>query len=241
MRQAATGGPIDLGPLTIARIRAAAETVRRSFEPKELDFFQFLGEPCFIAYVPPSPSESAPWRNSDISAASALNIDRRYVMVSARHPERGVFTSFARDRMWDVANAAMAHVPISDSAWLDEYDAYYYSHTGMKPLPVLRIRYADARATWLYLDPQRGVIASRLERASRWNRWLYHGFHSLDFPFLYYKRPLWDIVVIVLSIGGVAISFTSALPAWRRLVRQSRRVLPHQDASARTDGPARAV
>jgi hypothetical protein len=33
-----------------------------------------------------------------------------------------------------------------------------------------------------------GIIALRLERASRWNRWLYHGFHSLDFPFLYYKR-----------------------------------------------------
>jgi len=52
-------------------------------------------------------------------------------------------------------------------------------------LPVLRIRYANPRRTWLYLDPQRGVIASRLERSSRWNRWLYRGFHSLDFPFLY--------------------------------------------------------
>ena len=89
--------------------------------------------------------------------------------------------------------------------------------------PVLRIRYADARATWVYLDPQRGAIAARLERASRWNRWLYHGFHSLDFPFLYYKRPMWDIVLIILSIGGVAISVTSALPAWRRLSRHPRR------------------
>lgn len=82
--------------------------------------------------------------------------------------------------------------------------------------------YADQRRTWLYLDPQRGVIASRLERSSRWNRWLYHGFHSLDFPFLYYRRPLWDGMVILLSLGGIAISVTSALPAWRRLVRQSR-------------------
>jgi hypothetical protein len=233
MREAATGGPIDLAPLTVERIGAAAAAVRRSFQPKELDFLQFLGEPYFIAYVPPSPSESAPWRNSDISAASALNIDRQYLMVSARHPERGTFTSFDNDRMWDVAKAAMANVPIADSAWLDEYDAYYYSHDGMKPLPVLRIRYADARATWLYLDPQRGIIASRLERASRWNRWLYHGFHSLDFPLLYYKRPLWDIVVVVLSIGGVAISVTSALPAWRRLVRQSRRLWSHRVAPAR--------
>ena len=82
----------------------------------------------------------------------------------------------------------------------------------MRPLPVLRIRYSDPQQTWLYLDPARGVIASRLERSSRWNRWLYHGFHSLDFPFMYYKRPLWDIVVIVLSLGGIAISVTSGLP-----------------------------
>jgi hypothetical protein len=48
------------------------------------------------------------------------------------------------------------------------------------------------------------------------------GFHSLDFPFLYYKRPLWDLIVILLSAGGVAISVTSALPAWRRILRLGR-------------------
>jgi hypothetical protein len=118
----------------------------------------------------------------------------------------------------------MPDVPVQDSEWLSEYDAYYYSQEGAKRLPVLRIRYADPQQTWLYLDPAHGVIASRLERASRWNRWLYHGFHSLDFPFMYYKRPLWDLVVIVLSVGGIAISVTSGLPAWRRLVRHTRRV-----------------
>jgi hypothetical protein len=30
---------------------------------------------------------------------------------------------------------------------LDAYDAYYYSHNGMRPLPVLRIRYNDERKT----------------------------------------------------------------------------------------------
>jgi hypothetical protein len=224
LREAATGGPVDFTPLTVERIRAVTDIVRRSFSPKELDFFQFLGEPYFIAYAPPSSSEHPPWRNSDISAASALHIDRQYVMVSATHPERGPLMSFEKNRMWDVAKAAMPGVAVADAVWLREYDAYYYSHTGMKPLPVLRIRYADSPATWLYLDPQRGIIALRLERASRWNRWLYHGFHSLDFPFLYYKRPLWDIVVIVLSLGGIAISVTSAVPAWRRIVRWSRKL-----------------
>ena len=49
------------------------------------------------------------------------------------------------------------------------------------------------------------------------NRWLCHGLHSLDFPFLYYRRPLWDVVVILLSLGGTAVSVTSIAQAWRRL------------------------
>src|SRR4029077_21231956 len=43
MREAAAGGPIDLAPLTVERIRAAANVAGQSFRPKELDFFQFLG------------------------------------------------------------------------------------------------------------------------------------------------------------------------------------------------------
>jgi len=218
-REAATGGPIDLSPLTAERVRAVAATVGRSFAPRELDFFQFQGEPYFIAYRPPSAVEAP--RNTDIAAATNLHIDREYVLVSALRPEAGTFQSFEKERMWDVASAAMPGVPMQDSEWISAYDAYYYDQQGVKPLPVLRIRYADPQQTWLYLDPQWGVIASRYESASRWNRWLYHGFHSLDFPFMYYERPLWDIVVILLSLGGIAASVTSAWPMWRRLVRHT--------------------
>jgi hypothetical protein len=56
------------------------------------------------------------------------------------------------------------------------------------------------------------------------NRWLYHGLHSLDFPFLYNRRPLWDIVVMVLSLGGLALSTTTMVPAWRRLRRHWRHI-----------------
>jgi hypothetical protein len=220
-REAATGGPIDLTPLTVERVRAVAAVVSRSFTPKELDFFQFRGEPYFVAYLPPSASEGPPWRNSDIAAATNRVIDRKHVFVSALRPEAGTFQTFEKERMWDVARAAMPDVPMQDAAWINGYDTYYYDQKGFKSLPVLRVRYADPQETWLYLDPKHGVIASRYERASRWNRWLYHGFHSLDFPFMYYKRPLWDIVVILLSLGGIAASVTSAWPMWRRLVRHT--------------------
>jgi hypothetical protein len=52
------------------------------------------------------------------------------------------------------------------------------------------------------------------------SRWLYHGLHSLDFPWLYNYRPLWDIVVITFMIGGTALCVTSLILAWRVLGRK---------------------
>ena len=70
----------------------------------------------------------------------------------------------------------------------------------------------------------------------RWNRWLYHGLHSLDFPFLYNRRPLWDVVLIVLSAGGLVLSATTLVPSWRRLARHARRA-----RKAMTPSPVRST
>ena len=88
----------------------------------------------------------------------------------------------------------------------------------------LRVRFDDAQGTWLYLDPKLGRIILREERLTRLNRWLYHGLHSLDFPFLYDRRPLWDVVIIVLSLGGIALAMSSAGNSFRRLRRHGRRI-----------------
>jgi len=58
---------------------------------------------------------------------------------------------------------------------------------------------------------------ARLERLSRLERWLCSGLHSLDFPFLYYSRPAWDVVVVALSLGGLLVSGTAVvLVPWKR-------------------------
>jgi hypothetical protein len=88
---------------------------------------------------------------------------------------------------------------------------------------VLRVKFNDPVQTWLYLDSRRGAIVRKEERLSRVNRWLYHGLHSFDFPFLYYRRPLWDIVVILFSVGGIVLSATTMAAAWRRLRRHAKR------------------
>ena len=129
-----------------------------------------------------------------------------------------------RDVLMTCARDAMPGAAIVDASWLDTYDSYYYSRDRDLPLPVLRVRYADPSGTWLYVDPNRGTILRKEERLSRVNRWLYHGLHSLDFPWLYNRRPLWDIILIVLSIGGIASAVTSLAPAWRRLRRHTQRL-----------------
>ena len=189
-RDAATGGPLDLGPLTVDRLRAGVEMMTRR-DAREIDVVQFRGEP-FLA---------APG-----------------MLLAVLHPERGIFPRFGDEVVEAVARDAMRGVPVVDAIWLRDYDSYYYARSrGDLALPVLRVRFADPQRTWLYLDPGRGAIVRKEERLSRLNRWLYHGFHSFDFPFLYGRRPLWDIVMLALSAGGVASAVTSLVPAWRRV------------------------
>ena len=91
-----------------------------------------------------------------------------------------------------------------------------------RPLPVLRIRSGDRDGTWVYLDPRTGSIVQVLRRPDRVNRWLYHGLHSLDAAWLWHRRPLWDVTVIGLSLGGLALALTSATPGWRRVPARPR-------------------
>jgi hypothetical protein len=197
-RQGVSGGPLQLQPLTVARIQTAAQAISATFPPKELEVVQFQGEP-FLA------------------ARHMGSAERRF--VSAIAPERGTFAEFDRAVMLTAARAAMPGVKVEQTAWLKSYDAYYYDRHGVLPLPVLRVRFGDADRTLLYLDPHGGAVVQSEGRLSRTERWLYHGLHSLDFPFLYYRRPAWDIVVVVLSIGGLVISASTIRAAWHRLRR----------------------
>ena len=222
-RQAVTGGPLRLGPLTVEQLRAGVEAIAGSFAPKELEVVQLLGEPYLLALAARAPVVD----DARVSLPNTLTgewthpLEQR--LVSVEHPTRGAFSRFEAELFDALALAVMPGADIIEATWLRAYDAYYYDRSRLRRLPVLRVRYDDAERTWLYFDPYRGTIARKEERLTRLNRWLYHGLHSLDFPFLYYRRPLWDIVVILLSLGGIAVSVTSIVQAWRRLRRHARR------------------
>ncbi len=103
---------------------------------------------------------------------------------------------------------------------IQEYDDYYYPrHNRFRPLPVYRARFDDDESTWYHIDLGTGQPINRVTDASRWERWLFNGLHSLDFQVLWQHRPLWDVVVILLCLIGIVFSLTSVVIAWRYLFR----------------------
>jgi hypothetical protein len=116
------------------------------------------------------------------------------------------------------ARRALGGAPLADSLTLTAYDTYYRPEGHRTPpLPVLRLQFGDPAGTWLYLEPGTGVIWESLESRSRLERWLYTGLHDLDFAWLYQRRPLWELTVILLSIGGGLAALTGLVVSWRWL------------------------
>lgn len=115
--------------------------------------------------------------------------------------------------------AAAPQARIIEQALLADYDDYYYSRGRQTALPVLRVKFDDPMQTWVYVDPATSSIVAQVHRYSRIERWLYNGLHSLDFRFWYSRRPLWDIGMILLLLGGLASSGIGLYMGVRRLVR----------------------
>lgn len=149
----------------------------------------------------------------------SASVDQRYVVID----DTKVAAPSPRLQQ-RVEAAAPLLIPTAETvSWqrLDGFDSYYYStHNRFRPLPALRVQFDDGESTWFDIDLNSGNIILRHTNTSRVYRWLYNGLHSLDFIYLLERRPLWDIVVLVLSIIGLAFSLTAVMIGWRRLLQQ---------------------
>lgn len=86
----------------------------------------------------------------------------------------------------------------------------------------VRAQLDDPRSTWVHVDANSAEIDSVMDRSRRVYRWLYHGLHSLDFPALVNRRPLWDVIMLSLLTLGFSFSVTGAVLGIRRLMRSVR-------------------
>jgi hypothetical protein len=192
------GGPLEIGDFP--PINAAAWAgVLPAGTIKEVNFVRIQGDPYYV--VP----------------------DARRMPIVLRVAPLGVRRApFPIESVLERMRDGNPQWPIVSSDLIAEYDAYYYTRGGDAPLPVLRVKFGDPDATWFYVDPVTSQPIASFTRRRRVERWVYHGFHSLDFAFWYDSRPLWDVGVIALALGGAALSLIGAIIGFKRLKRIAR-------------------
>jgi hypothetical protein len=126
-------------------------------------------------------------------------------------------TEFDGKEIVDVLRVAARPFTITEVRLVTQYESYYLDRHKVLPLPVILVRFSNPEQSTYYIDPKTARIIEGYNSHSRWNRWLYHGLHSLDFPWLYKYRPSWDLLLLLLLIGGTSLCVTSLLLAWNVL------------------------
>ena len=179
----------------------------------------YTGQSMFRLATLPEPSPELATPNTSIKEVTWHYINSVPYLIL--HSANGDRTAFFNDSYNEgnqhlidlIRNSASKLLPNNRLLSIDlieEYDDYYYArHNSFRPLPFFRARFDDEESTWYHIDFKTGQPISRVTDASRRERWLFNGLHSLDFQFLWTRRPLWDFVVIILSLAGLSFSVTS--------------------------------
>ena len=222
-RDVFAGGPLELerfpamNPDQWARITGGRAV-------KEVEFLRIQDAPYYAVRLAPTPAEGVDAERLHQPYYVTGRAEQHRVLVAAD-------TMTVRDKAFGVESliarltAAVPGVPVVESVLLTEYDSYYYSRGRQTPLPVLRVKFADPADTWFYIDPEMSQMLASVHRFSRVERWLFNGLHSLDFGFWYDRRPLWDIGMIALSLGGLASSGVGFWVGFGRVRRAVGRML----------------
>jgi hypothetical protein len=108
---------------------------------------------------------------------------------------------------------------LAEVTLLERFDAYYRDRTGRLTLPIIRARMNDSVGSLYYVNPTTASVLWSYSSRDWVNRWLHHGLHSLDVPWLYNYRPLWDIVMLTLLLSGTALCVTSLVLTYRLAAR----------------------
>ena len=132
-----------------------------SLPVKQLEFASFAGEPIYLATLGGGATHVVP-----VGGAPRESL-RPAAIIDIVTKARGVVAGLADIRV------------------LDRYDALLPG----SPAASVRCRSSgavnDANETRCYINPKTGRIVGNYSSRNWVNRWLYHGLHSLDFPWLY--------------------------------------------------------
>jgi hypothetical protein len=189
------GGPLRLDAFASKQPGEALEQAGTGI--KELEFGLFDGEPYYFARQSPRSSRIVPVRG---------------------HP----LGQFDGARILQIVRQASQPAEVEEARVVSRYDAYYLDRRGQHPLPAFLVRLNDPADSLYYIDLQTARLVEAYDRRSRWNRWLYHGLHSWNLPWLYRHRPAWDILVMLGLLAGLSLSITAVILGFQFLRRTTR-------------------
>ncbi len=175
--------------------REALAEVGRILSVKELEFLSFRGHSVYLATENPAHTRIIP-----VLGQPSSEFDRAWLL--------GLITKVSQPTR------------LENVRWISTYDAHYLDRHHELPLPVLLVQLNDPQRSRFYIDPRTARIVGSYS-SGRWpERWLYHGLHSMDFPWLYNYRPAWDLAVLFLMLGGASLSVTSIVIGSRFVARK---------------------
>lgn len=115
---------------------------------------------------------------------------------------------FSPDTLIQAAKTVI-HAQHIDRVEITQGDFYYYSTAhNPRPLPGLRIVLDDPAQTWIHIDTKTGQLMELMDRSRRVYRWLFHGLHSWDVPFLLEHDRVRRILLMILCIAGLISSLS---------------------------------
>src|SRR5262249_31210422 len=128
----------------------------------------------------------------------------------------------ARPSEADFATAAeriAEGVPIAEQGMMADEDNYYFSRRRREDVtvPVYRVILNDEEQTRYYLSGETGELLARADATNRMHRWLFSGLHHINFFAWLRARPLWDLIVLTLMLGGTVVTATGCWLAIRRI------------------------
>lgn len=213
---ALSGGRLDLAAFK-PMDPAAWERLLGGGALKEMDLVRMHGEHYYVVRRTREEGRDLGKReriHQPYQVGGRVDPDRLIVSAATLEPRT---SPFATTDIVERVRSAVTTAPIAQAELLTDYDSYYYSRRAQTPLPVVRIKFADKAQTWLYIDPELNQQLASIPRYARLERWLYNGLHSFDVGYLY-KRPLWDIVMLVLLVGGLMSSSIGLYLGTRRVL-----------------------
>ena len=159
-RQRFMGGPLMPQDIAVS-LGTALRQARFGDAPKEILLTKVGGESFYV--FRPDPEHQVV-----VSAAMMQSPVQEFSLQSLTQAARAVFPSRKIDQ-----------------GQLIHGDSYYYSTAhNPRPIPGVRVTVDDPAQTWLHIDLKTGQLMELMDHSRRVYRWLFHGLHSWDIPYL---------------------------------------------------------